>query len=137
MLVERGMDRVRNALGNSTTARQLFEMGFIGGTPALGSVAAYANDPNAAGLAIASGLIGYGSRRANQRVAMLVAEKLMSKDPKIVQQGYNQLRNNKKLLTNLRRADIALTRAFAINPPQLNWSIHARPNEQNQEQPTQ
>jgi len=120
MMVENTFNRLRGALGNSTTARQLIENGLITGGSGASLYSLYNSDPNTLALSGMTSALAYGSKRANQRVARIVAEKLLSQDPKIVQQGFNQIRNNKTLMQNLTNYENALTKYLALNPPAAN-----------------
>ncbi|PBB75211.1 hypothetical protein CK227_10490 [Mesorhizobium sp. WSM4308] len=85
--VEDLADRLRGALGNSTTARQLAEMG-------IGAGAGYAFGGQdwksaTAGAALAAGA-RYGSKQIDQRVMQQVAKMLASDDPKILQSAIKQ-----------------------------------------------
>lgn len=97
MRVEDVMDRARMALGNSTTTRQLVEMGLAGGT---GFV--FGGPP---GAMFAAGLV-WGARRAlggvDERVAQRVAQLLVSNDPRIQQQGVDQIARSEPLRAALR-----------------------------------
>jgi hypothetical protein len=79
--VENGMDMLRNALGNSTTARQLKELGLAG---AVGAGTGYMTGDWKTGLA--SALVVRGARAAGTKVdttlAKTMADLLLSDDPK-------------------------------------------------------
>jgi hypothetical protein len=93
LTVERTMDRLRTALGNSTTARQLAEIGIAGG---VGTVATLASgDVSNGGVAgIATILVRALSGRIDRRVAQRVAELLASDDPRQLQQAVTIITNN-------------------------------------------
>jgi hypothetical protein len=78
--VEVAMDQLRNAFGNSTTARQLIEAGVIGG-----GAAWYTGDFNtgvtAAALTVGARAAG---RKIDGNVMTKTAEMLMSNDPQII-----------------------------------------------------
>lgn len=101
--VEEFMDFIRNALGNSTTARQLAEMGFTG-------YGLYSNDPHALGIA----LISMGSRKAGQaidrRVAEKVVQQLLSKDVDTFLKGVKQVASS-PFLNALRAFDQFVARS--------------------------
>lgn len=84
--IEQLMDLPRTALGNSTTARQLMELGLAGGA---GMIAGGGNplDPHA----IIVGALTYGAKRGQtalgSRMAQRIAEMLVSKDPQVLQRG--------------------------------------------------
>lgn len=85
--VEDLADKLRGAMGNSTTARQLAEMG-------IGAGAGYAFGGQdwkgaTAGAALAAG-VRYGSKQIDQRVMQQVAKMLVSDDPKVIQSAVKQ-----------------------------------------------
>src|SRR5690606_38380933 len=65
--VEQFLDLVRTAMGNSTTARQLAEMG-------LGGYGLYTNDPN---LMMLAGL-SWGSKQIGRKIDQKVAERVVN-----------------------------------------------------------
>lgn len=75
---ETAMDALRGALGNSTTARQLAEIGLAAGGVGYG---AYTGDWDKAGLAIGAAGMSRGKAMAENKVAKRVADLLMSNDP--------------------------------------------------------
>lgn len=97
------MDLARTALGNSTTARQLVELG-------LGGYAIYNEDPEA--MMIAAVL--FGGRQAgaavNRRVAEQVVKQLLSKDTGTFLKGVQQL-SSSPLLGALRKFDQIVEKA--------------------------
>lgn len=80
--VENAMDAARGAFGNSTTARQLVELGLVGG-----GTWYYTGDLNK-GVIAAATLKGlkYGGQKIDQRVLKSVAELLLSNDPTKIKQ---------------------------------------------------
>lgn len=85
--VEDLADKLRGAMGNSTTARQLAEMG-------IGGVAGYTFGGHdlksaTAGAALAAGA-RYGSKQIDQRVMQQVAKMLVSDDPKMLESAIKQ-----------------------------------------------
>lgn len=80
--VENAMDAARGAFGNSTTARQLVELGLVGG-----GTWYYTGDLNK-GVIAAATLKGlkYGGQKIDQRVLKSVAELLLSDDPTKIKQ---------------------------------------------------
>lgn len=108
--VEGIMDRARTAVqGNSTTARQLFELGLAGGIGGLGGVGVYNQDPQQLMLAA----LAFGARRGghaiDQRVARQVAGLLASNDSNRVRAGMLLLANNRPLFGALRNASDAFS----------------------------
>jgi len=94
--VEGVMDLARTAMGNSTTARQLFELGLMG-------YGAYNMDPHS--LLVAG--LSWGDRRIQTRVAREVAQLLLSKDLSKVLQGIKQV-GSTPMLNALRAFDKAI-----------------------------
>ena len=89
--VEETMDLARKALGNSTTARQLVELGATYGAGAYGALGAYNEDPGA--LMVAALVIGgkaYNSH-ITRRVAEEVVKKLLSTDTSAFIKGVKQI----------------------------------------------
>ena len=110
--VEGIMDLARNAVqGNSTTARQLAELGLAGGTYGI-STGGNILSPNPTALMNAA--IVYGAARGknaiNERLARRVAEMLVSNDPRILLQGIRTITRNENLFNSLRIVDRGLAR---------------------------
>lgn len=80
--VEHAMDAARGSFGNSTTARQLVELGLVGG-----GTWYYTGDLDK-GVMVAGALKGlrYGGQKIDQRVLKSVAELLLSDDPTKIKQ---------------------------------------------------
>lgn len=107
MHVEQVMDRLRGALGNSTTARQLVELGLAGGA----GYGLSGGDFSAAGAsALAAVLARKGLGRIDERVARRVADMLVSNDPRVLAQGLRTVARSGSLMNNLRQADGMLAR---------------------------
>lgn len=111
--VEHIMDLARPSLqGNSTTARQLTELGLAGGA---GTIVGEGNplDPQA----VLSAALVYGAARGrhaiNERVARQVAELIASGDHARIAQGM-RLAGQDRVLDALRIADTALARAGGV-----------------------
>jgi hypothetical protein len=102
--VEQSMDKLRTALGNSTTVRQWVELGLAGGVGGSGLVNA---DPTQLGLAAAIA----GRRYVDQRVAREVARMLTSSDPDVLAKGISAVSRNKNLLRAFRDFDARLSGA--------------------------
>jgi hypothetical protein len=112
--VEGIMDLARGAMGNSTTARQLAEMGLAGGVyGSAGTYSLYTGDMSA--MIYASLLFGAraGKGKIDQKVAKQVAELLASNDPRKLQNGLKIVSRNSKFLDALRNADASLARIGA------------------------
>lgn len=113
MRVEHLMDLARPAVqGNSTTARQLTELGLAGGA---GTVLGGGNplDPQS----IVNAALIYGAARGrgviNERVAQQVARLLTSQDPARIAQAM-RIAGQQRTLEALRQADAALARVGSV-----------------------
>jgi hypothetical protein len=129
--VEGIMDLARGAVqGNSTTARQLTELGLAGGAYGVGGIGAYNQDP--ASLTTAALLWGAsrGSRAIDQRVARRVADMLASNDPGLLRKGINIVGRNQNMLDALRAFDQGVAKAGSQQAPaalpQLQGTIPTR-----------
>jgi hypothetical protein len=94
------MDLARGAIqGNSTTTRQLVEMGLAGGATGI-----YTGDP-VSGIvaALTWGAARRGAVKVDQRVARKVGEMLASNNPVVFQRGVRAVANSKTLMTALRQ----------------------------------
>lgn len=123
MRVERLMDLARPAVqGNSTTARQLTELGLAGGTGALSS-GGNITDPASI---ISAGLM-YGALRGrgaiNERVSRQVAELLASQNQARVAQGMRMIAQP-RFLEQLRRVDGALARSTSVQAQPDRETVH-------------
>lgn len=110
--VEGIMDLARNAVqGNSTTARQLAELGLAGGAYGFsgGGINPF-TDPGA----VVNAALVYGAARGrnaiNERLSRRVAEMLVSNDPRTITRGINTVVRNQSLFNALRRADQGIAR---------------------------
>jgi hypothetical protein len=110
--VEGIMDLARNAVqGNSTTARQLAELGLAGGAYGVsgGGINPF-TDPGA----VVNAAIVYGAARGknaiNERLARRVAEMLVSNDPRTVTRGVQVIARNQTLFNSLRSFDQGFAR---------------------------
>jgi len=109
--VEGIMDLARPAIqGNSTTARQLAELGLAGGT--YGVSTGGTGVPDAQSLANAALVYGAarGRNRINENVSRRVAEMLASRDPAVLRRGVQIVARNQQLFNSLRGADQGLAR---------------------------
>jgi hypothetical protein len=108
--VESLMDRARSAVqGNSTTARQLFELGLAGGMAGGGVAGIQAftgQDIGWQAIAIASVAGAFARRKIDQRVAQSVAEKLVSGNPETMQKAVQHVVRSKRMMEALRSLDI-------------------------------
>jgi hypothetical protein len=104
--VEGIMDLARPAVqGNSTTTRQLVELGLAGG---VGGYESYRGDPQA----MMNAALVYGAARGHrvvdERVARQVARLLTSNDVRQLQRGISLLSRNQQMMGAIRNADAAL-----------------------------
>lgn len=123
--LERLMDLARPAVqGNSTTARQLTELGLAGG---VGTISGGGNITDPA--AITNALLTYGALRGrsaiNERVARQVAELLASNNQARVAQGMRMIAQP-RFLDALRRAEATLARVGSVQaqPQQQPQTVH-------------
>lgn len=112
--VEGIMDLARPAVqGNSTTARQLTELGLAGGANFIEGGGSFSADPQAL---LHSALV-YGAARGHRtidhRVARQVAQLLASNDPARLRMGMQMLARNSNLMGAVRNADAALAAVAA------------------------
>ena len=110
--VEGIMDLARNAVqGNSTTARQLAELGLAGGAYGFsgGGINPFSDPGAVMNAALAYGALK-GKNRINENVARKVAEMLTSSDPAKLLQGIRVVTRNQNLFNSLRSADKGLAR---------------------------
>jgi hypothetical protein len=115
--VEELMDLARGAVqGNSTTARQIFELTAAGG---VGGYQHLSGDPAAAGSALATWALLRGHRGIDQRVAKRVGQMLASNDPSVLQKGLAIVSRNKNMMEALRSADAAIVRVGAQQGPNV------------------
>jgi hypothetical protein len=117
--VEGIMDLARNAVqGNSTTARQLAELGLAGGAYGFsgGGINPF-TDPGA----VVNAALVYGAARGrnaiNERLSRRVAEMLVSNDPQIILRGVRTVARNQTLFNSLRSADRGLARIGGEQAP--------------------
>lgn len=110
--VEGIMDLARNAVqGNSTTARQLAELGLAGGAYGFsgGGINPF-TDPGA----VVNAALVYGAARSrnviNERLSRRVAEMLVSNDPQTILRGVRTIARNQNLFNSLRSADRSIAR---------------------------
>ena len=139
MRAERILDwGVAEVQGNSTTARQLTELGLAGGAYGIGTMGDVTH-PTPAGLLAAA--LTYGAMRGNatinQRLAQRVGEMLTSNDPAILRRGFEILGRNTGFLRALRAFDTASGTAAGTNtvgkmlrPGQLPGAAYGNQNDQ-------
>lgn len=118
MRVEGIMDFARRGLqGNSTTARQLAELGLAGGAGGLGAYGAYNADPKTAVPAALTAALLAGRRGIDRRVAENVARLLASRNTSDVSTGIKLVASNRRMLEALRAFD---SRVAIIGAQQAN-----------------
>ncbi len=133
--IEGIMDAARPAVqGNSTTARQLAELGLAGGTYTVGTGGDIFN-PSPSALANAAFVYGAarGRSKINENVSRKVAEMLASNDPAAILRGIKIVANSKQLFNSLRSADKGLARVGgeqATGVPALQISGVGRADDQ-------
>jgi hypothetical protein len=117
--VEGIMDLARNAVqGNSTTARQLAELGLAGGAYGFsgGGINPF-TDPSA----VLNAALVYGAARGrnvvNERLSRRVAEMLVSNDPQLLLRGIRTVARNQTLFNSLRSADRGLAKVGGNQAP--------------------
>ncbi|WP_130228880.1 hypothetical protein [Bradyrhizobium sp. Leo121] len=117
--VEGIMDLARNAVqGNSTTARQLAELGLAGGAYGFsgGGINPF-TDPGA----VVNAALVYGAARGrnaiNERLSRRVAEMLVSNDPRTITRGIQTIARNQNLFNSLRTFDRSFARVGGEQSP--------------------
>jgi hypothetical protein len=111
--IENLMSNARRAVqGNSTTARQLFELGLAGGAGELANALGGGGNPFADPMSYLSSAMMFGALRGraviNQRVATQVARLMVSDNPAQVRAGINMIANQPRLMSAVRNADAAI-----------------------------
>jgi alpha-D-ribose 1-methylphosphonate 5-triphosphate synthase subunit PhnG len=113
--VEGVVDFARSAVqGNSTTTRQLVELGLAGGTYGYGQMTGDASALTQA--AVVWGLLR-GHRGIDQRVARRISELLVSNDIGALQRGLRVVTHNSQFLNALRSADAKIARVSGAQAP--------------------
>lgn len=134
--VEGIMDLSRGAVqANSTTARQLAELGFAGGAGSLGISGVYNMDPQQMTYAAVAGALLAGKRGIDQRVANRVAQLLVSNDPQLFLRGVQIVSRNNRMMENLRSADRAIARVGAEETPKTGLVVQSPSTARTDEQP--
>lgn len=140
---ENMMDLARKAMGNSTTARQLMEMGIAG---AVGSAAGGAAEAIYSGKSpdirtlmsgvLVGGAAGLG-RKVNFKVAQRVGEMLASDDPKVLMTAIKMAKTNPDAGKALRRAETMMEKLIGSRSseaaPLLPSVAPSRADEQQQQ----
>lgn len=116
LTVEQAMDRLRTAVqGNSTTARQLYNLGMAGGA---GYGAVNYNDPQSLVLGAVAAALSSRGKKVDERVARRVAEMLTSNDPNVLAKGIKAAAGNQSIVRAFRDIDTRLARVSAQQTPQ-------------------
>lgn len=105
--VEQLMDLPRTAMGNSTTARQLVELGLAGGAGMLASGGSLTDPTTWIVGALTKFGAAKGQRMIDEKMARAIAQMLVSRDPSIYQRGVKQAAHG-PVLGALRRISGAL-----------------------------
>jgi hypothetical protein len=113
--IEDVVDHARKALGNSTTARQLTEMGLAGGAVATfeGVKEHDFNPTHIIVAALTYGAVRHGAKIIDERVARRVGEMLASDDPAVLAKGVKVVASSPVYFNALRRATGAASRIGA------------------------
>lgn len=116
--VEGIMDMARSAIqGNSSTARQLAELGLAGGAYGFSGGVSNPLDPSAMMNAALVYGAAKGRNKINERLSRRVAEMLASNDPKVLLRGVKVVTQNRELFNSLRSADKGLARVGGQQAP--------------------
>jgi hypothetical protein len=101
--VEKTADMLRQAVsGNSTTARQLIEMGLTGTGAGVGGFYYSGGDPVATMTAAAAGAGGrFAAQKSGQKVLRVMTNMLLSDDPKQMERAIKMVQNNKDAKASL------------------------------------
>jgi hypothetical protein len=104
--IEGIVNQARQALGNSTTPRQLKEMGMAGGATTLGALEGLKGAINPVYLLAGAFVVGgrHAAQTIDEKVAVKVAEMLMSHDPAELARGYKIISQNPVMRDALRGA---------------------------------
>ena len=138
--VEGIMDLARNAVqGNSTTARQLVELGLAGGAYGVsgGGINPFADPGAAMNAALVYGA-AKGKNAINERLSRRVAEMLASNDPQVLLRGIRAIVSSRTLFNSLRSADRGLARVSGSQSagfPAIQAGGAVRADEQQQQVP--
>lgn len=110
--VENAMDMLRGAMGNSTTARQLIEMGLAGGVAGTGA-ALYTGDwTQGLTIGVLAGMAKRYSAKVDDRVTKRIAELLLSDNPKALKQAVTLAANSQKASAALDAIQMAISSAI-------------------------
>lgn len=116
--VEGVMDLARKAVqGNSTTARQLAELGLAGGAYGFSGGVSNPLDPSAMMNAALVYGAAKGRNKINEKLSRRVAEMLASSDPQVLLRGVKVITKNREMFNSLRAADRGLARVGGQQAP--------------------
>jgi hypothetical protein len=109
------VDEARKALGNSSTARQLGEMGLAGGAVATfeGLKEHDFNPAHIIAAALTYGAVRHGAKIIDEKVARRVGEMLASDDPAVLTKGIQVATSSPVIFDALRRATASSSRVAA------------------------
>jgi hypothetical protein len=138
--VEQGMDRLRTAMGNSTTAKQSQNLAnalHYGLAGALGGDVQLRHDATLSPYEMGVAALLGGKRWVNNRVAARVAEMLVSDNPAVFAQGMKLVGSNQNLMNAFRalgsRTALPLTQQSQRVMPSIQGAI---PSRADQDQPS-
>lgn len=118
--IEGAMDMARGMLGNSTTARQLVELGLIsGGGATYGSLT---GDWKTAGVIAGAGALRYGRAKIDQNVLREIGDILVSGDETKMAQAIAKAGSNSKFFNALKAATDEI---YKISPPVVGMGAAA------------
>lgn len=126
LYIEQLMDLPRAAMGNSTTARQLVELGLAGGSGMLASGGDLSDPTTWIVGALTRYGIANGRQVIDQRMARRIAEMLVSQDPQIMQQAVRQAAHHTPALDALRRAARAIADGARVAPGMAAGALTAQ-----------
>lgn len=130
--VEGIMDLARGAVqGNSTTARQIAELGLAGG---VGGYGILHQDPTTMTVGAVMAALSAGRRGVDTRVARQVATMLTSQDPAMITRGVQVIARNGRFMDSLRVADGRLAAAGSEQSP-TGFMSAAQPGARAEDQP--
>ena len=115
------MDKTRQALGNSTTARQLVELGIGGSATGYGAMT---GDLKTAGGVIGALLARRGLNALDAKVSRHVAELLTSGDPAMFRRAAALIEKNPNVGIGLRQVDSTLSRLVAPSAADIGPRIN-------------
>jgi hypothetical protein len=109
--IEATMDTLRNALGNSTTTRQLVELGLAGTVGGAGGAIAGGNIQSASVGAVFGGLAKKGKVKIDAGLAQKIGEMLSSPDPAVYRNALKMISGSPRLLDFIKQVDTKIVGA--------------------------